>query len=204
MITTQQIIVNDNKYLGSYDISKHGQYVLHQGEKFSYFKSGISRYAFQNETQTKVVKLPKNQFLETYKEVLHRLENDKRLYGYELNHNIIEAAIYAKCPAAHRRFLAKTTIDEFFVVEQEFVEVYSMTVITRNYNEKTNSIVSASLREIGLNKDGYLVIFDFDTFMPLTDIQAWTTSFIESLFEIIEEQFREYYPNVPFQSHFKT
>ena len=140
----------------------------------------------------------------THQETLHRLESGKYIYGYDLRHNIIEAEIYANCPAAHQRFLAKTTIDEFFVVEQEFVTVYPLVVITSNYNEKCKRYVSASLREIGLNKAGYLVVFDFDTFMPLSNEQAWTTSFIEDLFEIIEEQFCEWYPNTPFQSHFKN
>lgn len=115
--------------------------IMHQGEIFSYFDEGCTRFVFVNKDKSKVIKLLKKELGKDYNEE--------------------EAEIYANAKPEDKAQMAETTLQNGFI-EQKFC-------LPIKYGGKKLSIpqrlFAASCRnEVGWTEDDTLVCFDLDEY----------------------------------------
>ena len=114
--------------------------ILFQGEAYTYYDEGLSRFVFVNKDKTQVVKL---QFLESAK------------WNEEENN------IYLNSSLDDKKYLAKTELVDGFIV-QEFCEPQKFRKTPLSIPEML--FANSCRGEVGWNKEGRLVCFDLDEY----------------------------------------
>lgn len=114
--------------------------IMHQGEIFSYFDEGCTRYVFANEDKTKVIKL----------------EKERRNNHY----NELENEIYENALEENKKLMAKTKMVNGFI-EQEFV--LPIKFGGRRLTMEQIRFASSCRQEVGWKGED-LVCYDLDEF----------------------------------------
>lgn len=115
--------------------------IMYQGEMFTYFDEGCTRYVFKNKDKTKVIKLLKSEMGKNY--------------------NQEEADIYHNATDRQRNEMAVTKLVEGFI-EQEFVEPIKFA--GKRLTMEQVRFANSCRKEVGWAKDGRLVCFDLDEY----------------------------------------
>lgn len=115
--------------------------IMYQGEVFTYFDEGCTRYVFKNEGKTKVIKLLKS--------------------GIGKNYNQEEADIYHNATDTQKNEMAVTKLVGGFI-EQEFAEPIKFA--GKKLTMEQVRFASSCRQEVGWTKDGRLVCFDLDEY----------------------------------------
>lgn len=113
--------------------------IMHQGEMFSYFDEGCSRYVFVNEDKTKVIKIEQSK------------------YG---NFNEQEYNVYKNASEAQKEMMADTKLTNG-LIEQEFV--LPIKFGGRKLTMEQIRFAASCRNEVGWKGDK-LVCFDLDEF----------------------------------------
>lgn len=115
--------------------------IMHEGQAFTYFDEGCTRFVYANEDRTKVIKL------------------DKSSYS---NFNETEAKIYDSAKPEVKKQMAKTKLING-LIEQEFCTPIKYGGKKLNIPQR---LFAAKCRdEVGWTKEGDLVCFDLDEFL---------------------------------------
>lgn len=114
--------------------------IMHQGEIFTYFDEGLTRFVFANDDKTKVIKL----------------EKTKR----DNHFNELEDEIYRNASQDNRELMADTKLVDGFI-EQEFVMPIKFG--GRRLSMEQIRFASSCRNEVGWKGDK-LVCFDLDEF----------------------------------------
>lgn len=148
--TTTELNNIDMMSDGHYNIVKHGESFEFDGQKYTYWSSGLCREVYKSECGKFVIKVPYNYsyYQEDWNELLKN--GEFRYADVSIKHNYYEAIAYKSCPKKYKKHLAKTQLLPNCWIKQEFVEVIKL------------SGFGADLREIGKREDGSFCIFDFD------------------------------------------
>lgn len=115
--------------------------IMHQGEIFTYFDEGNTRYVFANEDKSKVIKL----------------EKSKR----DNHFNELEAEIYENATDAQKAKMAETKMVDGFI-EQEFC--MPIKFAGKKLTMEQIRFASSCRNEVGWNKKDELVCFDLDEY----------------------------------------
>jgi hypothetical protein len=135
IITTQDIVDNKVSIQEAQSLS-----IMHQGEIFTYFDEGITRFVFANEDKSKVIKL----------------EKSKR----DNHYNELEAKIYKEASEERRSEMADTKLVNGFI-EQEFV--MPIEYAERHLTMEQIRFAQSCRNEVGWKGDK-LVCFDLDEY----------------------------------------
>ena len=151
--TIEQIVTLGQMYdmEGVYCFGSHGEYIIHEEQKYMYHKTGLSRKVFISPCNKFVIKVPKTYQIVTKEQVDFLLENPQENQHFlyiAIMHNIYEALCYELANEHQRQFMAHTELLPNCWVKQEKV------IVIRCYD-------SVSLLEIGI-KQGKYVLFDFN------------------------------------------
>ena len=136
---------------GAYHFGNHGEYIIHEEQKYMYYKTGSCRKVFVSPCGNFVIKVPKTNQTITKQDINYLLLNPHKnqpILDISVVHNIYEALCYELANEHQRQFMAHTELLPNCWVKQEKVKVI------RCYD-------SHNLREIGI-KHGKYVLFDFD------------------------------------------
>ena len=148
--------LNDDRYVGKYDISMHGSKLIYEQKEYEYISSGLCREVFISECGTYVLKAPYYDMLHDlneYEEIMEYIKGDGfSNLPYAIKHNILEYEAYRLAPKNIKKYLAKTKLLSNGWVKQEFVNVKPI----KGFSHK--------LREIGITLNNQTVIFDYDPF----------------------------------------
>lgn len=115
--------------------------IMYQGETYSYFDEGCTRFVFSNPDRTKVIKLEKEKMRNSFNE--------------------LEAEIYEDASDEDKALMAKTKMIDGFI-EQEFCLPIKFGGIKLTMPQIR--FASSCRNEVGWDKDGNLVCFDLDEF----------------------------------------
>lgn len=115
--------------------------IMYQGEIFTYFDEGSTRYVFKNDDKTKVIKLLKTDIGKDY--------------------NKDEAEIYHNATDQQKNEMAVTKLVGGFI-EQEFVEPIKFA--GKKLTMEQIRFANSCRKEVGWTKDGRLVCFDLDDY----------------------------------------
>lgn len=172
--------LNDDDYVGAYDISKHNETITYKGQKYTYHNSGLCRSVYRSLCGKFVIKTPTDCDIDTkqeYEDMMDAIKNRGKTYfvPISVNHNLYEYEAYAEAPPQMKKYLAKTDLLPNGWIKQEFVRV-----------KKVPLVFDSSKREVGITKEGNYVIFDFDPFLkdfnrPTVFDYTWLPSFIENV-----------------------
>lgn len=125
------------------DSSVTKQAILYNGEMFTYFDVGLTRYVFVNKDKTKVIKIL----------------IDKRLHDY----NLEESEIYENADDEIKKDFAKTELTyDGSIIEQEFCNPIKFD--GRKLTIPQILFASSCRDEVGWTADGRLVCFDLDEY----------------------------------------
>jgi hypothetical protein len=126
------------------DKSIESQAIIHKGEAYTYFDSGLTRHVFVNADKTKVIKILVNKHSKEYNEE--------------------EVEIYKNASEEMKAQMALTgSAYDGFVVEQEFCN--PMKFDNRKMTMPQMLFASSCRNEVGWTLDGRLVCFDLDEYM---------------------------------------
>lgn len=135
IITIQDVMDNEVSLQEASDMS-----IMHQGEIFTYFDEGLTRFVFVNEDKTKVIKL----------------EKEKR--GTHFNN--LEDEIYRNASEENRKLMAETKLINGFI-EQEYVEPIKFG--SKKLSMSQIRFAQSCRNEVGWRGDD-LVCYDLDEF----------------------------------------
>lgn len=116
--------------------------LLHEGEIYTYFDKGCTRFVYTNEENTKVLKMN---------------------IGDCINYNEDEVKIYENASDEDKKRMAKPILLSNGIVEQEFclpIKYGGMKL-----TPEQRSFASQCRSEVGWNDDGELLCFDLDEYM---------------------------------------
>jgi len=114
--------------------------IMHQGEPYTYFDEGCSRFVYSNKASTKVIKM---------------LKSSVRNYNEE------EAFIYENATDEDKAQMAKTTLT-YGLIEQEFCVPIKFG--GRKLSPSQRLFATSCRNEVGWDKNNELVCFDLDEF----------------------------------------
>lgn len=164
-------------YDGKYSFAKDGDTIYIDDVPYVYHMSGLCRCVYVDPNKEWVIKTAYSNVdnSQIYKEMLKAITtNSSETYfiPVEIKHNMYEYDAYNECPEEYKKYLAHTELLPNGWVKQEFVDVKKLTKSSQH-----------NLREIGINKLGNYVIFDYDPFLerferPETFNYDWLPRFI--------------------------
>ena len=136
IIKIQDIIENKISLSDAMDMA-----IMYQGEVFSYFDEGFTRYVFTNKDKTKVIKL-------------HKERRGK-------DYNQDEADIYKNSNDEERKQMAITKLENGFI-EQEFV--LPIKFGGKKLTMEQIRFAGSCRNEVGWTKENTLVCYDLDEY----------------------------------------
>ena len=121
---------------GFYKFDRHADSFEHDGVRYTYHNSGLTKNVYVSEDRKWVIKFPAS--APCYD------------FGYDYTQVLCEAEAWEQATAEERQYLAETHfLEDIRAIKQEFVDVVT-----------TNEVFWC--RELGVTADGRTVVFDMD------------------------------------------
>ncbi len=124
-----------------------------EGERYDFIASGNCRCVYLSKDKAHVVKIPTDRGMDEKRALKLIREKKYNLLPIDVRHNVLEYIVYKECPSEYRKYLAHTNMLSNCALLQERVHVLSVRGKSKY-----------QIREVGITKNGNIVLFDLDPF----------------------------------------